>query len=370
MRRRTGTFLLRMTLAALALTGCIKTKVSMEIKPDGSGSVTTLIGFPAAMMSMATEAAPELGQDPMQELEQMVKDQLGETVSFRRYTEGEYEWIEAAQSFANLDELAKIMTDGQGVEDFSAEKEETFFRDRYTLDFRMSLQNEQLGLDPATLQGAEELGLGLDPAELFDVQVAARLPGRVAETNGTYNEETGEIVWSGSTSGVIEVHAVSEAWNLGNLAIIAGAAGLVVLILGGGVVFLLVRSSRKRAKQGRKASAAPASPARKASPAPREQPSAAASHAPRPASPPMVPSEARGLLEQVNQHVLKGRGVIHEGSGTLRLEWASTQAESGKREILIQGAAQGRVRINGKDFPATPDGIKLGLVSSLQEMRS
>src|SRR3989304_2489199 len=88
MRRRTGTFLLLVTFAALALTGCIKTKVSMEIKSDGSGSVTTLIGFPAAMISLATEAAPGPGQGHMQELEQMVKDQLGEDVSFRRCTDG------------------------------------------------------------------------------------------------------------------------------------------------------------------------------------------------------------------------------------------------------------------------------------------
>lgn len=72
--------------------------------------------------------------------------------------------------------------------------------------------------------------------------------------------------------------------------------------------------------------------------------------------------DARTFLEQVNQYRLKNRGQVAETERECRLSW---QSAVGTHEILVTVQDAETLDINGDSFPATPDGVKQGIVAAL-----
>jgi hypothetical protein len=77
---------------------------------------------------------------------------------------------------------------------------------------------------------------------------------------------------------------------------------------------------------------------------------------------------ARTLLEQINHHVLKGRGEISGGKGELRLVWTDGEDQIA-RSIMITVQDAQTLLINGKPFPATRKGVQQGLIDCLRGLR-
>lgn len=77
---------------------------------------------------------------------------------------------------------------------------------------------------------------------------------------------------------------------------------------------------------------------------------------------------ARHLLDQVNSHILEGRGKITTRSGEIRIEWTDLQDASVQRLIMIRVQDSSTLLINGQPFPATRDGAQRGLISCLKGM--
>ena len=82
----------------------------------------------------------------------------------------------------------------------------------------------------------------------------------------------------------------------------------------------------------------------------------------------LAPIGARTLLEQVNHHMLKGRGEISAGKGELRLVWTDAQDQIA-RSIMITVQDAQTLLINGKPFPATRKGVQQGLVDCLRGLK-
>lgn len=78
---------------------------------------------------------------------------------------------------------------------------------------------------------------------------------------------------------------------------------------------------------------------------------------------------ARQLLEQVNSHVLQGRGHISSRRGEIRMEWSDLEDGSVQRGIMIRVEDSKTLLINGMAFPATRDGAQEGLISCLEGMK-
>lgn len=78
-------------------------------------------------------------------------------------------------------------------------------------------------------------------------------------------------------------------------------------------------------------------------------------------------AQARSYVEQVNRRLLKGIGVISESPDELRLVWLPPGKRSSQRRISIRILDSQTLTINGQEFPATPDGVKQGLINSLKE---
>ena len=78
---------------------------------------------------------------------------------------------------------------------------------------------------------------------------------------------------------------------------------------------------------------------------------------------------ARQLLEQVNSHILEGRGEISTRSGEIRIEWTDLDESSVQRGIMIRVQDSNTLLINGQPFSATRDGAQQGLISCLKGMK-
>lgn len=78
-------------------------------------------------------------------------------------------------------------------------------------------------------------------------------------------------------------------------------------------------------------------------------------------------AHARSYVEQVNRRLLKGIGVISESPDEILLVWPATGESSGQRRISIRILDSQTLTVNGQQFPATPDGVKQGLINSLKE---
>jgi len=78
---------------------------------------------------------------------------------------------------------------------------------------------------------------------------------------------------------------------------------------------------------------------------------------------------ARQLLEQVNSHILEGRGEISTRSGEIRIEWTDLDESSVQRGIMIRVQDSNTLLINGQPFSATREGAQQGLISCLKGMK-
>jgi len=83
---------------------------------------------------------------------------------------------------------------------------------------------------------------------------------------------------------------------------------------------------------------------------------------PEPALTILADVEARGFLEQLNQYKLDNHGQILETDQECRLIWKSPL---GTHEILVTVQDTETLNINGDFFPATPDGVKKGIIAAL-----
>ena len=75
---------------------------------------------------------------------------------------------------------------------------------------------------------------------------------------------------------------------------------------------------------------------------------------------------ARELLDQVNHHVLNGRGEITVAKGAIRLVWSDQENTAVTRGIMITVQDTETVMINGVPFPATREAAREGLISCLK----
>jgi len=216
----------------LVLSGCIKARVSIKVENDGSGTLAMAVGMSQEIKALASSS----GQDPMDELEKELAQEIDREVTVRRWEDDDYDWVENSVAFQDADDLEKLVQDAEIFERFSLQHEKGLFKHRFELDATV----EQLS-------GGQDMpdDLPLDASDLFDIRVAVELPGNVVETNGTYEGDSQVMTWKMSGQESIQIHAVSEVWNWTTLLILAALLLLLgigfLIVLGVGAFFLLRR---------------------------------------------------------------------------------------------------------------------------------
>ena len=356
-----------MALMSLALSGCISVKTSIFVKQDGSGELGITVGLPTEFITMLPE-----DENPMADIEQELRQELGEGIAIEQSSEGGYEWCKARRPFSSLDEINALMNGFEFVETFSLQKQGALLKEQFVLDAEYGLESL---LDRQYGDEQETLGLPDDLKGLAELQVAVSLPGTVSETNGNYDSASGYTQWSIIGTDLLQIHAISQAWNILQLGLLAAAA-LACLFLLALIILVINRMRRRKARAADSANVTQ----RLLESVQAEEDSSEAiqaveeesqpSEAEAVVSPSKILAEigARQLLEQINMHVLKGTGEISTAKGAIRIIWADPQDESVKRGIMIRVQSMDTLLINGQPFPATREGAKQGLISCLKGM--
>lgn len=239
----------------LVVAGCrTEVVVGVDVRPDGSGTVTVTA-------SLDAEAATQLG-DPAQLSFQDLAT-AGWTAEPAEEVDGGGLRIRVRRRFASPDELASVLAEVGG--------RDGVFRDvgldvtdalastdyRFRADIRVTGDPAQFG-DPDLTAALGGLALGRTPEELAALGTAdadaatltlsVRLPGDAPDTNGTLRSGRAEwtVPLTGGTATSEDARSASSVAKGRTRALLGAAAVLLVLAL---VVLVvgLVRTRRRRA---------------------------------------------------------------------------------------------------------------------------
>lgn len=222
---------LALVVVLFVASGCVKSLISIEVARDGSGTVGMALG----MDEEARAFVGEEGIDPIESLNEELSAEPQEEVAVRRWTEGDYEWVEVKRNFDNLDELHEITAGAEMFERFALIRDAGLLKDTFTLEaeFTSPLEDE---VDTESL---------FDPGAFFEMDFSATLPGKVTYTNGSWSEDTSAITWDLRSSGPTVISARSEVWNLtARLGLVVASivlTGLAAASIGSSVMYLRTR---------------------------------------------------------------------------------------------------------------------------------
>lgn len=347
----------------LVSSGCVKAQIAIDVHENGTADVALALG----LTSQAKALIGSQGENPSQIMSEALSD-TSITASTRQWVEGDYEWMEGKISLPSLDALNKRMNSNQAlVRSFSLVRERNLLQDRFVLDAVLEPMSDNI-----TETDSE---FSFDPSGMFEFRVLVRLPGKIVETNGVYDQDQSALAWIAASKSPTTIHAVSEVWNWVNIGIIGGGSVLVILLLIVGGVFLaagLTKGKRKKAPQNVRRPSSPRmeTPAKvePASPAEKSVPPACLTTASKPDL--LLQLQVRDLLEQVNLHILKNTGVIFVSPDELCLAWPDVAGPEGQREIVVRAGGDEEISVNDVLCPADRNEIQAALVKQLKQMKA
>ena len=244
-------------LAALLilLTGAckVRTNIAIDVKENGSGTVTVEVGLDED----AVKKAPNLEQS----LRTSDLTTHGWTVTGPVKEDDGFTYVRASKPFANPDEAVKIFTELSGpggpFRDFTLTRSRSFAHTKFhfagTIDFAKGLESfsdsqlaqeldgKPIGDDIKAIE--QRINDSLD--NVFQFQVRVRMPGGV--TSNAPTQAINGAVWQPrlSESGPVRLEASSEStrWPsiFGSIAVGVAVVGLVVVL----PVLLVVRRRRR-----------------------------------------------------------------------------------------------------------------------------
>ena len=337
------------TMLAIGLTGCVKGKVSVDVKWTGSTVVSITLG----MTQQAQSLVASQGENTFQDIEKTMADKTGKIpagIEVEKWRESDYDWISVTKKFSSLEQVNDVMTNNTLFNSFSLTRNRGIFRDEFILDAELAaLSNDMPSSDYA-----------IDPTAFIDMSFSARLPGTIVETNGFADlEDPNLLTWNAQGYQNVSIKARSLSWNWLNLFLIMGAMfGLFIfgIYAFGGFDFLLapkkipyyVSPGQHTLPQNEPVLQSPA------------QPLAQKTNY-------IVELGIEDLLNQVNTRMLNSIGEMRIQPMEIALLWKDEQGA--QRFIYIKDLGNHEIAINGKNFSATRDNVKAGIKTVLQKQK-
>jgi hypothetical protein len=251
---------LRLVLLVLLVVVCsgacrVRTDIGIEIKENGSGTVTVKIGLDDDAMKKAPNFEQALKVDDLTAHGWTVTGPAKETDGFSYFA--------AAKPFANPDEAKAIFNEISGPQgpfrDFSISRTRSFARTKFhfagTVDFSGGIQSfsdselaqqldgQPLGEDVKAIEA--RINDTLD--NVFQIHIAVRMPGDV--TSNAPGQAVNGAVWQPRLSQpapiTLEASSTSTRWFtiFGSVVAVLAAVGAVVLL----VLRLALRARRRHA---------------------------------------------------------------------------------------------------------------------------
>jgi len=236
-------------LALACLSGCrVGVTVGIDSQADGSGRVRALVTLDADAARRVPDLADQLEVDDLRAAGWEVEGP-------RPRAEGGVE-VEAVRRFRSPQEATQAVEELSGpngpFRDFHLRRSRSFFKTRTAVEgtvdlkagleafsddaLRQRLGGSALGFDPADL----ERQVGTPLADIFDIRVAARLPGDVEASNAP-QQAGSRVEWRAALGEEVRLTATAEQWNARNL-----VPAALALVTGVAAVLLTVRRLRHR----------------------------------------------------------------------------------------------------------------------------
>jgi hypothetical protein len=230
---------------SLLLCGCVKFHITIDVEPDGSGTVGAGLGMTSQAQAFVENQ--DIG-DPSDEIRKYLEQEAtaGGVVE-ERWTDGDYEWVEYRIPFEDLEELNARVSETEFFEAFEVSREGGLINQTFTLDGVIT---------PAFLESQVPSDVEIDVTQMFDVRMVVNLPGHISETNGKFGPRGSNTVWWRITSGSpIPIHAISQTREVARVRwfAVVGTAALVaaaLLLVGFGVYRVMQRRSQAEDAKG------------------------------------------------------------------------------------------------------------------------
>jgi hypothetical protein len=234
---------------ALVLSACrITAEVAVDVRDDGSGTVTVEVQFDADAVARVPDLATGLRTDDLADAgwQVTVGERTADGVMYR-----------ATKPFAGADDLPAVLAELTGPEGFfrnvALTRERSFAEVRWRFtgtadlsrgaagfgDERLSalLSGMPFGRDPVALE--QELGRSL--ADAVSLELALRLPGEIEDADGSVlGPATSWSLRLGDPPRELRAASHDTVWAAWTWATVAGAAGFALVVL------LVVRGVRRR----------------------------------------------------------------------------------------------------------------------------
>lgn len=232
MKRKTWNLALALILT-LALTGCIKMEIGVQVNMDESGTLSIIVGLSDEFMMFAEQSMEDLQDELLADMD----DEDREKFEVVTWTEDGYEYLEASAAFEDLDELHEMVQGTDFFDSFSLTTNSTFFSKEFYLDAQLHPMTEIFG------EGMEDEDLGdfnFNTDEMIDFTIVVDLPGAVQDTNG-FEREEGGIIWNLNGGSDSRLYAESSGlkldfsdpipWLIGGGILLVCCGGIILAIL-------------------------------------------------------------------------------------------------------------------------------------------
>lgn len=330
-------------IMVIGLTGCFKGNISVDVSWSGSAVASVALG----MTQQAQSLIGSQGENPFQDMQKTMADASGKIptgVKVKQWREGDYDWMSATKKFSNLEQVNQMLENKTLFNHFSLTRNRGVFQDEFILDAEFAA----LGAD------MPENDLGLDPTTFINMSFSARLPGTIMETTGFADiNDPNLLVWNAQGKQTVSIRARSLSVNWLNVfGIIAG-----LFMLGGFGIYAfggfdsILYPPKKRIDY-----------------LPQDQPALQSSvQKTNYETNYIVELGIEDLLNQVNARALNSVGEIRRQPMEIALLWKDDQAQ--QRFIFIKDLGNHEIAINGKNFSATRDNAKTGIMNAIQKQK-
>jgi hypothetical protein len=249
-------------LVMLGMAGCqVHTEVAIRAAPNGTGTVTVTVTLDhAAVTALGGQAALAA------QLQAADLVAAGWAVTGPAAGADSTTVVSASHPFANLSEAGQLVEEvagsgSAGSRPFAVTltEQHSFWHTDVVLSGQVDLTcgvncfgdaglgralGSRLGVDPGPLISAA----GQQPNQVFSFSLNADLPGTLQSTNAASHQGS-TLQWNPQLGHVLVLSASTRTWNRGRIITFIAVGGGLVLVLLGLMVFWLVRRRRRRRRK-------------------------------------------------------------------------------------------------------------------------
>ncbi len=210
-----------LAIAMFMLTGCANINYEIKLEKDGSGEISYIMGYDKNFLNSMEVSVEDLRGD--NSFDEMRQEAQQEGYTIEEYEDSTTYGFKAYKHVENVQNEFKVMEDSTGEDAIHFEK--SFFKTSFS-------QNATLDLSDLSGEGQAEDALTSAIMGQMKISYKIVLPFAVGQNNASNVSEDGKTLeWTLKAGQTNEINFTAEQSNMVNIAIIAGAVILVLILI-------------------------------------------------------------------------------------------------------------------------------------------